>query len=99
MSTVQTCAIFLFWGCLGLVFYTYALYALVIAALSRIGGRRSHPASLPDERLPTVSLLIAAYNEEAVIAERLRNALALDYPAGKLEIVIGSDGSSDRTPE
>mgnify|MGYP003947172407 CR=1 FL=1 len=52
---------------------------------------------LPDSELPLVSLLIAAYNEESVIGERLRNALALDYPADKLEIVIASDGSSDRT--
>jgi cellulose synthase/poly-beta-1,6-N-acetylglucosamine synthase-like glycosyltransferase len=47
--------------------------------------------------LPTVSLLIAAYNEEAVIDARILNALALDYPADKLEIVVASDGSSDAT--
>lgn len=99
MFAVQAWAIFLFWGCLGLVLYTYGLYAVLIAGLSRAFGRNGHPAPLPDEGLPSVSLVIAAYNEEAVIAERLRNALALDYPPQKLEIVIGSDGSSDRTAE
>ena len=47
--------------------------------------------------LPKVSLLFAAYNEEEVIEDRLRNALAMDYPPEKLEVVVGSDGSSDAT--
>jgi cellulose synthase/poly-beta-1,6-N-acetylglucosamine synthase-like glycosyltransferase len=46
---------------------------------------------------PTVSIVVAVYNEEACIAEKLRNCLALDYPADKLEILIGSDGSTDQT--
>ncbi|WP_162670633.1 glycosyltransferase family 2 protein [Gemmata massiliana] len=50
-----------------------------------------------DESVPTLSLLIAAHNEEADIEARIKNALALDYPAGKLEIVIASDGSTDAT--
>jgi cellulose synthase/poly-beta-1,6-N-acetylglucosamine synthase-like glycosyltransferase len=99
MFAVQMGAIFVFWGCLGLVFYTYGLYAVLIAGLSRAFGRQARPAPLPDERFPSVSLVIAAYNEESVIEGRIRNALALDYPPGKLEIVIGSDGSSDRTAE
>ena len=49
--------------------------------------------------LPCISLLIAAHNEEAVIEKRILNALAMDYPAEKLEIVIASDGSDDRTAE
>ncbi|MEO8164845.1 MAG: glycosyltransferase family 2 protein [Betaproteobacteria bacterium] len=49
--------------------------------------------------MPKVSLLIAAHNEEDCIADRLRNALALDYPVGKLEIVVASDGSRDCTNE
>src|SRR5262249_8977994 len=46
---------------------------------------------------PTVTIVIAAYNEEESIARRLENLLALDYPAGKLEIVVTSDASTDRT--
>ena len=52
-----------------------------------------------DGELPTVSLLIAAHNEEADIGERLRTALLMDWPADKLEIVVVSDGSTDATPE
>lgn len=48
---------------------------------------------------PTVSLIIAAYNEEAVINQKLINTLALDYPREKLEIIVASDGSSDQTDE
>jgi cellulose synthase/poly-beta-1,6-N-acetylglucosamine synthase-like glycosyltransferase len=52
---------------------------------------------LTDADLPTVSLLIAAYNEEAEIGDRLENALAMDYPSEKFEVVVGSDGSTDAT--
>lgn len=52
-----------------------------------------------DAAEPTVSLIVSAYNEEAVIARRLENALELDYPPGRLEIVVASDGSTDRTDE
>jgi cellulose synthase/poly-beta-1,6-N-acetylglucosamine synthase-like glycosyltransferase len=48
---------------------------------------------------PSVTLIIAAYNEEEVIAERLDNALALDYPRDRLQILVASDGSTDRTEE
>src|SRR5208282_3236260 len=57
------------------------------------GARSPQPAE------PSVSLLVAAYNEAAVIADKIRNALALDYPPGKLEIVVASDGSKDATVE
>jgi len=52
-----------------------------------------------DEELPTVSIVVAAYNEEKVIEAKIHNMLALDYPKDKLEIIIGSDGSTDRTNE
>jgi glycosyltransferase involved in cell wall biosynthesis len=58
---------------------------------------RTAPRQEPVE--PSVSLLVAAYNEAAVIGDKIRNSLALDYPAGKLEIVVASDGSKDATAE
>ncbi|MBP3960484.1 glycosyltransferase family 2 protein [Gemmata sp. G18] len=66
------------------------------AAAELAVAEQAHAAS-PDDFLPTLSLLIAAHNEEADIEARIQNALALDYPAGKLEIVIASDGSTDGT--
>ena len=88
-----------FWACTALVLYAYIGYPILIWGLSRWFGRQSEaPAPTEgDGELPLVSLLIPAYNEEAVLDERLRNALAMDYPAGKLEIVVGSDGSTDAT--
>ena len=78
-----------------LLAYTYAGYPLLAGALAAL-LRRPHWRE-PIE--PTVSLVILAYNEERDIARKLENALALDYPREKLEIVVASDGSTDRTDE
>jgi cellulose synthase/poly-beta-1,6-N-acetylglucosamine synthase-like glycosyltransferase len=85
--------------CLGLVVYAYLGYPVLIGLLSHYFGRNERPTSLSDEALPPVSLLIAAHNEETDVEQRILNGLALDYPQGKLEIVIASDGSTDRTNE
>jgi cellulose synthase/poly-beta-1,6-N-acetylglucosamine synthase-like glycosyltransferase len=87
-----------FWACAGLVLYAYALYPAVIWCASRMFARAPRPLAV-DGELPRVSLLIAAYNEEAVIAERLENALKADYPPDRFQILVASDGSSDRTPQ
>jgi cellulose synthase/poly-beta-1,6-N-acetylglucosamine synthase-like glycosyltransferase len=86
-----------FWVCLAGVCYAYAVYPLIVFGLARWFGRCRQVEPLCDDELPTVSLLIAAHNEEAVIEDRLRNALALDYPVDKLEIVVACDGCSDGT--
>jgi cellulose synthase/poly-beta-1,6-N-acetylglucosamine synthase-like glycosyltransferase len=86
-----------FWGSAGLVFYAYVGYPLVIWALSRPFGRRPVPPVVADADLPAVSVLVAAYNEEKVIGDRIVNAVQQDYPPGMLEVVIASDGSFDRT--
>jgi len=83
----------LFWISAVYVAYIYFGYGLLLWLLQPL-LRRSYRIE-PVE--PSVSLLIAAYNEEAVIADKLRNALALDYPANRLEIVVASDGSKDNT--
>jgi len=87
-----------FWLCVALIAYSYVGYPVVIWALSRIFGTAPASRPLPDDELPMVSLLIAAHNEEDIIAQRIANALELDYPPDRLEIVIASDGSSDSTP-
>ncbi len=79
------------------VTYTYLGYPLVVWVASRLFGRHLRRPEATDDELPTVSLVIAAYNEEAEIAGRIANALAVDYPLGKFEVVIASDGSTDRT--
>jgi len=85
----------IFWGGIGLVAYVYVGFPAVVLLLSRLRPRpvRRGPA------LPTVSFIIAAYNEERSIARKLANTFALDYPANRLQIIVVSDGSSDRTEE
>jgi cellulose synthase/poly-beta-1,6-N-acetylglucosamine synthase-like glycosyltransferase len=87
----------IFWACVLLIAYTYAIYAALIWCAARLFGKHSEPGTIADEQLPPITLLIAAYNEADVIAERVRNALAMEYPAGKVQIVVASDGSSDAT--
>jgi cellulose synthase/poly-beta-1,6-N-acetylglucosamine synthase-like glycosyltransferase len=81
----------------GGVVYAYALYPLCLRACSYLFGQTFHACVTQTDEVPGVSLLIAAHNEEEEIESRLRNALATDYPADRLQIVLASDGSSDRT--
>lgn len=82
-----------FWASLALILYVYAGYPLTLAFVAR----RFRPLKRDDGFLPTVSLVIAAHNEEKVLWEKLGNSLALDYPRDRLEIIVASDGSTDAT--
>ena len=73
--------------------YTYLVFP---SAMAIIGRRRQALLSRP-ESLPSVSLIIPAHNEEDVIAQKIKNSQSLDYP--NLEIIVASDGSTDRTNE
>jgi len=86
----------LFWMCAAAVAYVYVGYPLLISFLALWRSRRIPLASTP---LPTVTLLISAYNEHRVIAEKLANSLALDYPLDILEIIVISDCSDDGTDD
>ncbi|HEV8439988.1 MAG TPA: glycosyltransferase family 2 protein [Methylomirabilota bacterium] len=91
-------AVVMFWGSLGLVLYVYAGYPVLLFLFGFVReafGRRPAPARRA--RLPRVTLIISAYNEEDVIREKIINSLALDYPRDRLEIIVASDGSTDRT--
>ena len=88
----------LFWGSTGLLLYTHAGYPLLLRALAGPAPPEAHEGEAsPPHELPSVSLIIAAYDEEEVIAAKVRGALALDYPRERLEVVVASDGSGDRT--
>jgi cellulose synthase/poly-beta-1,6-N-acetylglucosamine synthase-like glycosyltransferase len=78
------------------VLYTYAGFPLCLLMLTR-GRRQSSAVDMGDEELPTVSVLIAAHNEERVIAAKVANCRSLDYPQNKIDFVFISDGSTDRT--
>jgi cellulose synthase/poly-beta-1,6-N-acetylglucosamine synthase-like glycosyltransferase len=87
-----------FWGCVALLVYAQVGYPLLLALLARASGASRAPARQP-EPVPSVSLIIAAYDEEEVIEAKVANALALDYPPELLEVIVASDGSRDRTVE
>ena len=86
-----------FWVAAGLIVYAHLGYPLLLRGLVALFGRREEPEA-PGER-PAVSLIIPAHDEEEVIERKVANARALDYPPDRLEVVVASDGSSDRTAE
>jgi len=83
----------LFWGSALALGWTHVGYPFAAALAARL---RPDPADR-DDITPSVTVIVAAWNEEAVIARRLENLLALDYPADRLEIVVASDASDDGT--
>jgi cellulose synthase/poly-beta-1,6-N-acetylglucosamine synthase-like glycosyltransferase len=104
---MNTVAAILFWFSAGALVYTHLGYPLLLWTLTRLRrfqtfGPYRNPKSGNDatgEGLPTVSLIVPAYDEEDVIAAKVANALALDYPRDRLQIIVASDGSTDATAE
>ena len=82
-----------FWTCLAAIVWTHVGYPLAAALAARLRPRRVRAAGVT----PSVTVIVAAHDEQDVIARRLENLLALDYPTELLEIVVASDASSDRT--
>src|SRR6476620_10910590 len=86
----------IFWLSVAALGYTYVGYPLLLALLSRV---RNRPVHSDPTSTPSVSVIITAYNEERDIAAKLENTLALDYPKDRLEVIVASDCSGDRTDE
>ncbi|HLO28558.1 MAG TPA: glycosyltransferase family 2 protein, partial [Anaerolineales bacterium] len=84
-----------FWISLGSILYTYFGYPLLIFLLAKL----IHKSETSQASQPPVTLLIAAYNEESVIEDKIRNSLAVDYPKDLFQVFIVADGSTDKTPE
>ena len=85
----------LFWIAVALIVWTYAGYPAALWLAARIWPRPNATASIT----PSVSVIVAAHDEADCIRQRIDNLLALDYPADRLEILVGSDGSSDGTAD
>jgi len=83
----------IFWLSLGVVVYTYVGYTLLVAALARKRGR----APVRGDATPPLTVVITAYNEVALIAQRVHNILDQDYPAENLSVLVIDDGSDDGT--
>ena len=85
----------IFWTAIALVLYAYFGYALALTVLSIVRNRPVHRAAIT----PSVSVIIAAHNEERRIRQKIDNTLAQDYPPAALEIIVASDCSSDGTDD
>jgi poly-beta-1,6-N-acetyl-D-glucosamine synthase len=93
----------LFWTLAFSVFYSYLGYGILLYILLKIkrlfSTKKIYAPITDDSKLPEVTFLVAAYNEEAYIEEKIRNSLALDYPKDKIRFLFVTDGSNDKTPE
>ena len=91
-----------FWLSLAVVFYTFIGYGILLYMIIRIKrivkGRRALVTPL-NNLLPCCTLVVAAYNEEDFIEDKIKNCLGLKYPAGKLKFLFVTDGSNDNTPD
>jgi len=85
----------LLWGSIAVLAYIYAGYPLVVLTLGRLFPRRV----LQGPALPTVTAIVAAYNEGQHIESKLHNILTLDYPPDRLDVIVASDASSDETDQ
>jgi cellulose synthase/poly-beta-1,6-N-acetylglucosamine synthase-like glycosyltransferase len=94
-----------FWACAALIVYGQLGYGLLLALLARLRRAPARPTGTGGDvpatagELPSVSFVVAAYKEEAVIAEKVANVRALDYPPDRLELIVACDGSPDATPQ
>ena len=87
-----------FWALLVMLVHCYLLFPITLPFVSEFFKRKRSTGTVT-ENLPRVSILISAYNEESVIERKIQNILELDYPKDKLEVLIGDDGSADKTAE
>lgn len=92
----------IFWLCLAIVFYAYLGYGIVLYLMVKFKRLVSSKSDTPyweqEADLPTVTFIVAAYNEEDWISEKLKNCFELDYPKNKIHYFFVTDGSNDRTP-
>jgi cellulose synthase/poly-beta-1,6-N-acetylglucosamine synthase-like glycosyltransferase len=89
----------IFWVSAALIVYTHLGYPLLLRVLLALRRKPPVPLASGGDELPNVSLIVAAYEEEEVIEAKVANAIALDYPRDRLELIVASDGSYDATAE
>ena len=87
----------IFWGSFCLLAHHYLIYPAVVLLLAHLKTKKMSYVTPSAPGLPFVSLIIAAYNEEKVIGQKLVNSIAIDYPAELFEVIVVSDGSNDNT--
>jgi cellulose synthase/poly-beta-1,6-N-acetylglucosamine synthase-like glycosyltransferase len=99
MSAAVTALVIIFWVSLALLVYAQVGYGVVLAILARLRRQPAPPSPPETDAPPSVSVIVPAYAEETVIAGRVANLRALDYPPELLEVIVACDGSVDATAE
>ncbi len=98
----MTVVAIVFWASIGLILYAHAGYPALLGLLASLHGRGARAgdrAAAGVDQLPSVSVIVAAYAEQDVIADRVANIRALDYPAERVELIVACDGSPDATAD
>jgi glycosyltransferase involved in cell wall biosynthesis len=93
----MSAAAIVFWVSVGLLVYAQLGYGVLLIVWSRLSRRRDPAPGAPTDDLPVVSLIVAAHDEERVIAAKVANALSIDWPRRCLEVIVCCDGCTDRT--
>lgn len=88
-----------FWVSIFLVLYSYLGYGILLFLLIKVKRIFGKPAKFDEEYQPNITLMVAAFNEEAYIKEKIENSLSLNYPEKKIQYLFVTDGSDDKTPE
>ncbi len=88
----------LFWLSAFLVVYTYVMYPLILSVGARI-RKKDATSKQTESTFPSITVVVALYNEEASVGGKISNLCSLDYPPDKVSFLLGSDGSTDRTGE
>jgi cellulose synthase/poly-beta-1,6-N-acetylglucosamine synthase-like glycosyltransferase len=90
---------YIFWISIITVVYTYLGYAILLILLVKIKQLIDHNSKINSNVLPSVTLIVAAYNEESYIREKIENSKSIDYPKDKIQYLFITDGSNDKTPD
>src|SRR6185436_4777269 len=88
-----------FWLSLGVLFYCYAGYGILVFAWNHFRRIFSAQKIVVNFEMPAVTLIVAAYNEEAILERKIKNTLELDYPSHLLRVIFITDGSTDASEE
>src|SRR5215467_15117012 len=89
-------SVIFFWLSLSILFFCYFGYGAIIFLTNKLNGSFTKRFSKKENReLPSVTLVVAAYNEDSILEQKIKNCLSIDYPSGKLHLLFVTDGSTD----
>ena len=99
MDALSALLVLAFWTCCGWLVYVYWGYGVLLALAVRCRGEAPVATPSSDDAWPSVTILLTVHNEATNIGRRLQNLLEQDYPSGRFDILVASDGSTDGTDD